>query len=90
MSRRVPEKKNPVTKKTYVGKVDPKTGKIIPKESKKLPSEEHICKYGCVTVLDKTQSDLGILDDLHECFPDIAENIMATSMAVAIDPTIFR
>jgi transposase len=89
VSRRVPGKKNPVTKKTYLGKVDPDTGKIIPKESKKVPSEEHVRKYGCVKVLDKVQSDLGIMDDLCECFPDIAENIMATAMAVAIDPTPF-
>lgn len=54
-----------------------------------IPSEEYVRKYGCVTVLDKVQSDLGILDDLRECFPDIAENIMATSMSVAIDPTPF-
>ena len=89
ISRRVPGKKNPVTDKTYLGKVDPKTGEIIPKESKKLPSEEHVWRYGCVTLLDKVQSDLGVMDDLRECFPDIAENIMAASMAVAIDPTPF-
>ena len=53
VSRRVPGKKNPVTDKTYLGKVDPKTGEIIPKESKKLPSEEHVWRYGCVTLLDK-------------------------------------
>ena len=29
------------------------------------------------------------MDDLRECFPDIVENIMATAMAVAIDPTPF-
>lgn len=89
VSRRVPGKKNPVTEKTYLGKVDPDMGKIIPKESKKVPTEEHVRKYGCVTVLDKIQSDLGIFEDLRECFPDLAENIMATAMAVAIDPTPF-
>lgn len=89
VSRRVPGKKNPVTDKTYLGKVDPATGKIIPKKSKTLPSEEHVRRYGCVTVLDKVQSDLGIMEDLRECFPDMAENIMATAMAVAIDPTPF-
>ncbi len=89
VSRRVPGRKNPVTEKTYLGKVDPETGKIIPKESKKVPTEEHVRKYGCVTVLDRIQSELGILDDLRECFTDIAENVMATAMAVAIDPTPF-
>ena len=89
MSRCVPGKKNPATEKTYLGKVDPETDKVIHKESKKLPAEEHVRKYGCVTVLDRIQSDLGIMDYLRECFPDIAENIMATSMAVAIDPTPF-
>ena len=89
VSRRVEGKKNPVSKKTYLGKVDPKTGEIIPKEPKQLPDEEHVRKYGCVTVLDKIQADLGIMDDLRECFPDIAEKVMATAMAVAIDPTPF-
>lgn len=88
-SRRVAGKKNPVTDKTYLGKVDPETGQIIPKEPKTLPEEEHVRKYGCVTVLDKVQSDLGLLDDLRGCFPDIAEKVMATAMAVAIDPTPF-
>lgn len=89
VSRRVPGKKNLVTEKTYLGKADPETGKIIPKESKKVPTEEHVRKYGCVMVFYRIQSNLGILDDLCECFPDIAENIIATAMAVAIDPTPF-
>ncbi len=90
VSRRVPGRKNPVTQKTYLGKVNQSTGKIIPKESRTPPSEEHVRKYGCVTILDKIQSDLGIMDDLFECFPDIAKNILATAMAVAIDPTPFN
>lgn len=89
VSRRVPGKKNPVTEKTYLGRVDPETGRIIPKEPKRLPSEEHVRRCGCVTVLDRVQSELGIMGDLRGCFPDIAENVMAAAMAVAIDPTPF-
>lgn len=88
-SRRVPGKKNPVSKKVYLGRVDPDTGEIISKESKKLPAEEHVWTYGCVTVLDRIQADLGILEDLRECFPDCAEKIMAVATAVAIEPGPF-
>lgn len=88
-SRRVPGKKNPVTDKVYLGKVDPKTGRIIPKEPKAVPAEEHVRKYGCVTVLDGIQEELGILDDLRDNFPDIAEKILGASMAQVIEPTCF-
>ena len=47
-SRRVPGRKNPVTDKVYLGKVDPETGKIIPKESIRSPAEIYAKDYGNV------------------------------------------
>lgn len=39
-SRRVPGKKNPVSKMTYLGVVDPESGEILPKKSR---TPEPIC-----------------------------------------------
>lgn len=88
-SRRVPGKKNPVTDKVYLGKVDPETGKIIPKEPRMKPEDEHVLRYGAVTVLDAVQDGLGILEDLNESFPDIANKVLGAAMAQVIEPTCF-
>lgn len=88
-SRRVPGRKNPVTDKVYLGKVDPETGKIIPKEPRVKPEEEHVLRYGAVTVLDGVQDGIGLLSDLEESFPDIANKIMGAAMAQVIEPTCF-
>ena len=88
-SRYVPGKKNPVTDKVYLGKVDPETGEIIPKESRKRPAEEHAKFYGSVAVLDAVQKELGILDDLSETFAGLEKNIMGAAMSQVIDPTSF-
>jgi transposase len=88
-SRRVPGRKNPVTDKVYLGRVDPETGKIIPKESRRPPAEIYAKDYGNVVVLDHIQSELGILDDLKESFPGIGGNIMGAAMSQVIDATSF-
>ena len=88
-SRRVPGKKNPVTKNVYLGKVDPETGKIIPKESRRRPAEEHAKLYGPVAVLDAVQRELGLLEDLSGAFAGLERNIMGAAMSQVIDPTAF-
>lgn len=88
-SRRVPGRKNPVTDKVYLGKVDPETGKIIPKESRSRPAEEYAKHYGSVAVLDAVQKDLHLLGDLNEALPGLAQNIMGAAMSQVIDPTCF-
>jgi transposase len=88
-SRRVPGKKNPVTDKVYLGRVDPETGEIIPKESRARPKEEYAKRYGPVCVLDQVQRDMRILDDLRSVYPDLADNVMAAAMAQVIEPGPF-
>jgi hypothetical protein len=88
-SRHVPGRKNPVTDKVYLGKVDPETGEIIPKESRSRPAEEYAKHYGSVAVLDAIQKRLGILDDLKDCIPERAENIMGAAMSQVISATSF-
>ena len=88
-SRRIPGRKNPVTDKVYLGKVDPETGRIIPKEPRVKPEEEHVLRYGAVTVLDGVQDGIGLLSDLEESFPDIANKVMGAAMAQVIEPTCF-
>jgi transposase len=89
-SRRVPGRKNLVTDKVYLGRVDPETGKIIPKESRRSPAEIYAKEHGNVVVLDYIQSELGILDDLKESFPGIGGNTMDAAMSQVIDATSFN
>jgi transposase len=84
-----PKKKGPVTDKVYLGKVDPETGKIIPKESRSRPSEEYAKHYGSVAVLDSIQKELGLLEDLAECFPGLDRNILGAAMSQVIDVSSF-
>lgn len=88
-SRRVPGRKNPVTDKVYLGRVDPESGKIIPKESRSMPAEIHAKDYGNVALLDHIQSELDILEDLKECFQGLSGNIMGAAMSQVIDATSF-
>jgi transposase len=88
-SRRVPGKKNPVTDKTYLGKVDPITGKIIPKESRKRPDTEYAKLYGAVCLLDHVQEGMGICRDLDEAFFGRGDNILGAAMSQVIDPSSF-
>lgn len=88
-SRRVPGRKNPVTEKVYLGKVDPETGRIVPKEPRSRPRVEYAKFYGNVCVLDHIQKELGILDDLEAVYPDIGGNIMGAAMSQVIDPSSF-
>jgi hypothetical protein len=88
-SRHVPGKKNPVTDKVYLGKVDPETGKIIPKESRARPAEEYAKFYGPVAVLDSVQKELGLLEDLFDNFAGLEGNIIGAAMSQVIDPSSF-
>jgi len=89
-SKRVPGKKNPVTKSVYLGRVDLETGKIIPKQSRRRPEEEHAKEYGAVAVLDAIQREMGLLEDLDEAFPGLSRNILGAAMAQVIDITSFN
>lgn len=88
-SKRVKGRKNPVTEKIYLGKVDPKTGSIIPKQNRTPPKEEYVKEYGTVAVLDKVQADLGLFEDLRTSFPDICEKVMAAAVSQCIEATPF-
>ena len=68
-SVRVPGRKNPITIKTYLGKVDPETSKIILKETRSTPKEEYAKLYGSVKFLDEIQKGLGIFNDLNPFSP---------------------
>ena len=88
-SRRVPGRKNPVTDKVYLGKVDPETGKIIPKERRTRPAEEYAKHYGSVAILDAVQKELGLLEDLKECFPGLGQNVLGAAMSQVLDVSSF-
>lgn len=87
VSRRVPGRKNPVTDKTYLGKVDPVTGEVITKKEHALPKKVWAKEYGSVFLLDHIQNELGLREHLDASFDSLGDRILAVAMAQAIEPT---
>jgi len=87
VSKRVPGRKNPVTEKTYLGKVDPETGEIIPKKGRGLPKKVWAKEYGSVFLLDHIQKELNLREHLNASFDSLGDKILAVAMAQAIEPT---
>lgn len=91
-SERVPGKKNPVSRRTYLGIVDPETGEIIPKKGFSeadllIGRMLDIKSYGDVAVVMSVVKRLNLLDDLEEVFGDCGLKILAIAMAQAIRPS---
>jgi len=87
ISERVPGKKNPVTHKKYLGKVDPETGEIIPKQTRNMPKKLIAKDYGSALLLNHIQNSLGLREQLNESFDYLGDWILAISMAQAISPS---
>ncbi len=86
VSERVPGKKNPITHKKYLGKVDPETGEIIPKQTKALPKSLITKEYGSALLLNHIQESLNLRDQLNESFDYLGDWILGIAMAQAIVP----
>lgn len=91
-SERVPGRKNPVSRRTYLGIVDPGTGEIIPKKGFSeadllIGRMLDIKSYGDVAVVMSVIKRLNLLDDLEEVFGDRGLRILAIAMAQAIRPS---
>lgn len=87
VSERVPGKKNPVTHKKYLGKVDPETGEIIPKQMKTLPKTLLTKEFGSSLLLNHIQNDLNLRTHLNESFDYLGDWILGVAMAQAIAPS---
>ena len=90
-SHRVPGKKNPVSERRYLGKVDNATGKIIPPNT---DGPRFLCDcttrcmdYGDSTALLSIADDIGLVDDLRAIFPKIYREILAICVSEAIRPS---
>lgn len=91
-SKHVPGKKNPVSVRTYLGKIDPKTGEIIPKKGSSsediaLNSGFLVKSYGDVALIMSAIKDLSLRDDFRIIFGERGDDILAIAIAQAIHPT---
>jgi len=95
-SKRVPGKKYPVSKKEYLGVVDPDSGELIPKKVKSdslnftlQDGKFKVKNYGSSMIVAKVAEDIGILEDLKMSFGDASKPMLALAMAQAMEPTAF-
>jgi hypothetical protein len=86
------EKKQSRAKRTLIGRVDPNTGEIVPTDGRgrkkqeapvaskrgPLPAAQTARKfYGATYLFDAIGEKLGIAQDLKQCFPGIAQQILS-------------
>lgn len=95
-SKRIPGKKHPVSKKEYLGVVDPETGDLIPKKissgSYKFTLEDGKFSpknYGGAMIAAKVAEDIHLREDLAASFGDASDAMLALAMAQAMAPTAF-
>lgn len=95
-SVRVPGRKNPVSRKEYLGVVDPETGLIVPK---KVPADSgrlflaegsaRVLDYGDSVIAMRVCERLGIQRDLSAVYGTRASEILCLAISQAIAPIPF-
>ncbi len=93
-STRVPGKKNPISKMTYLGTYDPKTGLISPKKIRPEALEDSVhdgsftsLDYGSVILCYSIAEKLGVVDAIKTTFGEDFGTILALSIAYAANPS---
>ncbi|OMF18506.1 transposase [Paenibacillus sp. FSL H8-0548] len=86
------EKKQSRAKRTLIGRVDPHSGEIVPTDGRgrkeqsistatkrgPVPSTQMARKfYGATYLFDAIGENLGIVQDLKQCFPELAQQILS-------------
>src|SRR5690554_526781 len=86
------EKKQSRAKRTLIGRVDPHSGEIVPTDGRgrkeqststttkrgPVPSTQMARKfYGATYLFDAIGEKLGIVQDLKQCFPELAQQILS-------------
>ena len=82
------EKKQPRSIRTLIGKLDEATGEIVPTRERKpvLPEPVFSRTYGGATYLfDEIAKELGVWQDMCECFPYIQEQILSIAYYVILE-----
>lgn len=92
-SKRVPGKRDPVSRKEYLGVIDPSTGLVHPKgmEPDKLgriltDGQFRCLDYGNVLIAHRAAENLGLDRILSDIFGKDAGIILAASICEAVDP----
>lgn len=95
-SKREPGKKYPVSKKEYLGVVDPETGNLIPKkvetDSLKFSLQDgkfRMKNYGGSMIVDTVAKEIHLREDLRASFGDAADFMLVLAMGQAMAPTAF-
>ena len=95
-SKREPGKKYPVSKKEYLGVVDPETGTLIPKkvetDSLKFSLQDgkfRTKNYGGSMIVDTVAKGIHLREDLRASFGDAADCMLVLAMGQAMAPTAF-
>lgn len=91
-SKRVPGSKNPVSRKEYLGVVDPETGEIVPKRNAPsgiaaMGDGVDVREYGNVLIVTETARRLGIPEELTGVFGDRGRRLLALALAMALRPS---
>ena len=91
-SERVPGRKNPVSRRVYLGIVNPETGEIIPKKGIKetdlvIDRGFRVKSYGDVALILAVAKSLGLPENLERAFGDRGSRILAIAMAQAVRPS---
>ena len=81
------EKKQPRSRRRYLGKLDPETNEIIPRLTTQHPEPKRRgprpsiackCRFsGATWLLDQIGEQIGVEDDLRRCFPGTWEQILS-------------
>jgi transposase len=90
------EKKQPRSKRKYVGTLDKVTNEIIPSkgrsrkqalpnESPSLPLVPNRWLYGATYLLNEIAKKLGVVDDLKRCFPDNYKKILSIAYYLILE-----
>lgn len=92
-SARVPGRKNPVSRREYIGVVDPETGEIIPKKGSRAPPasadgcDVRVADRGNVLLALKAAEAIGLDGDLEASFGEDARAMLAVAVALAVRPS---
>jgi len=93
-------KKQSRAKRTLIGRVDKETGEIVPTDGRNRKKKEGTAPvkrgtkgtekvkrsfYGATYLLDTIGEDLGITQDLKQCFPDTYKQIQSTAYYLILE-----
>jgi hypothetical protein len=96
------EKKQSRARRTLIGRVDKETGEIVPTDGRNRNAKDDAMSgkavskaaakvqrsfYGATYLLDTIGENLGITDDLKQCFPNTYKQILSIAYYLILEDT---